>query len=735
MIIRMMARPAAALALGAAIALGAGLPAEAAGLLTPRNGGPALDLRDQHVDVVVEDGYAVTTIEQVFANPLATDEEAIYSFPVPLAAAVSEFTYWIDGNPVTAEVLEKQEARRIYEGEKQAGRETGLTEQDGHKTFDIAVWPVRANADVRIRLAYIQPAGLETGIGRYVYPLEEGGVDEAKLAFWTANETVSGAFSFDLHMRTDYTIEALRLPKHPGAAITQEADGSWRVHLDNGMAAAPPAPAGDAASAPASLAPANAAPATTPASATPAAAPASTAAAPADGAEAPASAAAQQPFRLDTDIVVYWREAASEPARVDMVAYKPDASGRGTFMLTLTPGMDLKPITEGRDWVFVLDRSGSMGGKIGTLSEGVSRALGKLRPEDRFRIVYFNDQAEELTHGFTPVTREAVEQAVAWARQVQAEGGTDLYAGLKMGLDALDADRTGAVILVTDGEANVGNTETRDFLKLTQAKDVRLFTAIMGNSANTPLLQPMTLASGGFAVSVSNSDDIVGVLLDATSKVTHEALHGVKLAIDPAGASLRIDDIRRDDIRTLYRGEQLVLFGHYWGDGDAALKLTGAISGKPVSFDTRFAFPATATRDPELERLWAFAEIEQQLQKIALFGEDADVELSVVDTSKAYGILSPYTSMLVVRDERFQELAIGRANRDRLAAETTARETRAGQPVQSVRADRGQPMFSSPAPRHSGGSGGGSGDFGLPGLLLALLVLAGALRARRPAAA
>ena len=117
---------------------------------------------------------------------------------------------------------------------------------------------------------------------------------------------------------------------------------------------------------------------------------------------APQPSAANAPFRLDTDIAVYWRQAEAEPARVDMVAYKPDSAGRGTFMLTLTPGMDLKPIVEGRDWVFVLDRSGSMSGKIATLAEGVSRTLGQLRPEDRFRIVYFNDQAAELTNGFTP---------------------------------------------------------------------------------------------------------------------------------------------------------------------------------------------------------------------------------------------------------------------------------------------------------------------------------------------
>jgi len=261
-------------------------------------------------------------------------------------------------------------------------------------------------------------------------------------------------------------------------------------------------------------------------------------------------------------------------------------------------------------------------------------------------------------------------------------------------------------------------------------KDVRLFTAIMGNSANVPLLEPMTNASGGFAVNVSNSDDIVGALLQATSKVTHEALHGLTLNFDTSGSAFRIDDIRRKDIATLYRGQQLILFGHYWGQGEATLRLSGEISGNPVSYETRFAFPETAGLNPEIERLWAYAEIEREMAKLAVFGPDADVKTSIIDTSKEFGILTPYTSMLVVRDARFEELAIDRSNRDRLATEAKAQNARSTQPVRSVRVDNPKPMFTAPQPNHSSG-GSGSGAVGLPGLILAFLALFVGLRARR----
>jgi len=138
--------------------------ADAAGLLTPKGQSGSLDIRDHKVKVVVEDGYVLTEIEQVFINSGGNDVEAVYSFPVPSHAAVAEFTYWIDGNPVTGEVLKKQEARDLYEQERAAGRETALAEKDEYRSFDISVYPVRANADVRVRLVYVQSTSTDTGI-------------------------------------------------------------------------------------------------------------------------------------------------------------------------------------------------------------------------------------------------------------------------------------------------------------------------------------------------------------------------------------------------------------------------------------------------------------------------------------------------------------------------------------------------------------------------------------------
>ncbi len=660
----------------------------AAGLLTPSDGSlPALQIRDHHVQVTIEDGYAVTRVEQVFHNPHGRDLEAIYSFPVPKEGAVGEFTLWIDGKPVTGEVLEKQRARQVYEEEKAAGRDAGITEQDSHKTFDISVYPVRAGQDTRIRLVYLQPAFVDSGIGRYVYPLEEGNVDEQKLAFWTADEKVQNSFRFDLKLKSAYPVDAIRVPGRPQAQINQQGAGEWQVNLTNealqnvAEGGAPQLPG-----------------------ATPVAA-------------------------LDKDLVVYWRHQDGLPGSVDLVTHKPDPTGKGTFMLVVTPGADLKPIQEGKDWVFVLDMSGSMAdGKFSTLADGVERALKKMVPSDRFRIVLFNTGAHELTSGYVNATPENVARYAQQVNSVQPGQGTNLYAGLKEGIDDLDADRTSAIVLVTDGVANVGETKQKSFIKLIRRKDVRLFTFIMGNSANEPMLNALTKASNGFAISISNSDDIVGQLLKAASKVSHEALHDVRIDIK----GVKTSDLSPGTVGSLYRGQQLVLFGHYRGDGEADVRIRAKVSGQPMEYRTRFAFPAQSDLNPELERLWAYAQIRDLQATMEDFGEKADLKQAVTDLALEYDLVTDYTSMVVLREEAFTQHNIQRKNQQRVANEQQARQQRAAAPVSSKRVDTQQPMFKGNRPGLSGGgSSSGGGAFGPWALLLLIPLIAVRMRKRQ----
>ncbi|MEW8014578.1 MAG: hypothetical protein AB2807_07300 [Candidatus Sedimenticola endophacoides] len=287
----------------------------------------------------------------------------------------------------------------------------------------------------------------------------------------------------------------------------------------------------------------------------------------------------------------------------------------------------------------MLDVSGSMQGKYSALVEGVRRAT-------------------ELTNGFVAATPENVKHYADAVAAVTPGEGTNLHAGLSLGLRGLDAGRTAGLILVTDGVANVGETHRKGFLKLVNHADVRLFTFIMGNSANRPLLESLISASGGFAASISNSDDIVGKPLLARSKVTHQALHDVEIHID----GVRVSELTPRRIGSLYRGQQLVVMGRYSGGGEAQVTLKGRISGEERRYATRFVFPERVDGNPELERLWAYATIEHLNDEMELLGEQADSKQALIDL----GVVS--------------STACSSTRRDSISASRCARD-RAGQPA------------------------------------------------------
>ena len=96
---------------------------QAAGLLTPVSGNlPPLEIKDHQVSVIIEDGYAITTVEQVFHNPHAQDLEAIYAhapglkilYPsTPQDAFNAVLAAWEDDNPVLV-----FEHKRLYRSQK-----------------------------------------------------------------------------------------------------------------------------------------------------------------------------------------------------------------------------------------------------------------------------------------------------------------------------------------------------------------------------------------------------------------------------------------------------------------------------------------------------------------------------------------------------------------------------------------------------------------------------------------
>ena len=128
------------------------------------------------------------------------------------------------------------------------------------------------------------------------------------------------------------------------------------------------------------------------------------------------------------------------------------------------PPEEAAPTETGRQplsFTAVLDVSGSMRGqKLAQAKDAVRQALRRLHDGDVFSLVTFSNR---VACAFEPAevsdhTRRVVESAL---QEIDAGGRTALCRGLEKGLDKVVARKQGTnlVLLLSDGQANVGETD------------------------------------------------------------------------------------------------------------------------------------------------------------------------------------------------------------------------------------------------------------------------------------
>lgn len=182
--------------------------AAASGLLIADGGfGGLLEIKEHNVHVTINNGIAVTEIEQVFFNTENRQVEALYTFPVPKGASVANFSMWINGVEMIGEVVEKERARRIYESYKRTRRDPGLLEQVDYKTFEMRIFPIGPRAEQRVRVTYYQQLDFDHEWATYVYPL-------ATVTRRDIDQRTTGKFALTLEVKSEIPIVEMESPSH-----------------------------------------------------------------------------------------------------------------------------------------------------------------------------------------------------------------------------------------------------------------------------------------------------------------------------------------------------------------------------------------------------------------------------------------------------------------------------------------------------------------------------------------
>ena len=129
------------------------MPQSRARAFAPERRG-AIEITEIGVLIDILEGTATTTIEIRLHNTSGRRQEAELIVPVPDGAVVRGFAYDGPGGEITAEVLSKDEARRIYEQLVAKIRDPALVEFIGYNLIRSSVFPIEAHGKQKIRLTY-----------------------------------------------------------------------------------------------------------------------------------------------------------------------------------------------------------------------------------------------------------------------------------------------------------------------------------------------------------------------------------------------------------------------------------------------------------------------------------------------------------------------------------------------------------------------------------------------------
>lgn len=354
--------------------------------------------------------------------------------------------------------------------------------------------------------------------------------------------------------------------------------------------------------------------------------------------------------RPERDFCLYWSEAEQDVG-VSLLTHA-QAGEDGYFMLLLSPRVEAAPGKEQpRDLVLVLDTSGSMaeGNKIVQARRALKYCLSKLKPIDRFNIVTFSTGVQKYADALLPADAENVRAALEFADKIEAAGGTAMDEAVGEGLAALkDAKGLPLLLFLTDGLPTIGETDPERILKNAKEKNAasaRLFVFGVGYDVNAKLLDQLADEGRGMRDYVKPEEDIEVKVSGLYDKISSPALSDV--ALDFGG--LNVYDVFPKTVPDLFRGGQRVVLGRYSGGGSRKITVSGSAGGERKEYAAEVTLGERKACD-FLPALWAARKCGYLLDQIRLNGEKEELVKEVMALGKKFGIVTPYTSFLVVED-------------------------------------------------------------------------------------
>ncbi len=584
----------------------------------------------RHTQVAAEvSGYlARTVVEQKYTNPFAQPIEAVYIFPLPAMAAVNDFVMEVGARRIVGIVRPREEAERIYADARARGQVASLLTQERPNIFTQSVANIAPGASVTIRLGYVERLVYDHGEYSYIFPMVVGpryvGGGTPVIASSNGGATVQPASTRPVipscmppglrprDIRTEINPPVLppgtRSGNDIGLTITLNAAVPVRkvASVAHHVAIDAPSP------------------------------------------ERRVITLAHDDSLPNRDFVLRWSVGGSA-TEFGVLSHR-DRTG-GFFTLAMQPPAAPRDdqVTP-REITFIMDVSGSMmGWPIETAKGVVRQTLDRLRPDDRFNLVYFASGNAQLWDRARSNTPENIAEARRFLESVQAGGGTEMMAGVRRALSAPHDPRyLQMYVFATDGYVG----EDQDILKAvrTERGDARFFAFGIGSSVNRFLIDGVGEYGGGasFVVMPRDSGSVETSVGRLFAAIDSPVL--VDIAIDWNG--LPVQDVYPAATRDLFAGQTINVVGRFTRAARGTAYVTGRVGARNVRYPVAVDFPDSMPANAALAPTWARWRIEELSGRLMTADSDAQAGIRDEITALAveFRLVSQYTAFVAVDD-------------------------------------------------------------------------------------